>query len=157
MKCDVCKKNEATYHCQTIVNGVSHEEHLCSECAKDRNISFGNMVQDMFSHDSIFGGLLPLMQNFLPCDCGTTFDDIASSGMVGCNNCNTHYKGLIADAMKNISIGAENELSRQKNMSDKDKKINKLREEISLAVEKEDYETASKLKKEIDKLNSEEK
>ena len=34
MLCDKCKKNEANYYRKTIINGVTTEQHLCSECAK---------------------------------------------------------------------------------------------------------------------------
>ncbi len=150
MLCDKCKKNEANVHCTTIINGVKEEKHLCSKCAEKENLQpFNNMFdRDWFDEFDDFMNF----DDLLPCSCGTTLRQIADTGSVGCDNCSGHYKDIISQAMDSIHKGAQKKLEENKNMSDSDKKILKLKQDIADAVAKEDYETAAQLKKEIDKL-----
>ena len=151
MLCDKCKRNAAIYHSQTVINGIVNEEHLCESCASQNNSSFAQFVSNVFDESllDMFG-----FEDAL-CGCGTKFSDIIRSGVVGCNNCENSYKGILSDAMNSIRIGAD---KARKEMSSGDferkKQITSLRNQIAEAVEREDYEKASELKKEIDKLNS---
>lgn len=56
MLCQNCGKNEATTFVRSVVNGVSNEQHLCSECAQ--KAGFQNFFGDMRMN---FG---PLLSNF---------------------------------------------------------------------------------------------
>ena len=146
MLCDKCKKNVATYHSKTIINGVETNEHLCSECAKkagvDTNFDFGNfrffdMFGSPFIEDNDFGlGYLP--SSIFDND-NDFYEDRYSS------------KGILDDAMQSIKKGA-------KDFKEEESKINpnlkKLQEELKDAVDKEDYEKAAELKKKIDSLKN---
>lgn len=149
MLCDKCKKNDANVHCTTIINGKKQEVHLCSECAEKENFQpFSIFARDWFEDfDDMLG-----FDEILPCSCGTTLSQIADSGRVGCDNCSGHYKDIMSQAIESVNKGAKKKLEETKNMTEKDKIILQLRQDIADAVSKEDYETAAKLKKEIEKL-----
>ena len=51
MLCEKCKQREATVHRQAIVNGVSHSEHLCSECAAKEGKGWMNDFDPFFDND----------------------------------------------------------------------------------------------------------
>ena len=154
MMCDKCKMQVATYHLRSVVNGISKEEHLCENCVESHKSSFATFVSSIFD-DSFFGLDMIGFEDAL-CDCGTKFTDIAKSGAVGCNNCYANYKDILNEAVKSVNIGAENYRKKvESGDASKDIKIAELRNEIAKAVEIEDYERASELKKEIDKLSKE--
>ena len=140
MLCDKCKKNEANYYRKTIINGVTTEQHLCSECAKKVDPHafdferFGNF--DLFD---VFDSKRSLLDFD---DDGFGFEDSFFE---------PRNTGLIGDAMKSISVGAEKFKTENKK---RNPKLDKLKSDLRNAVEKEDYEKAAKLKKEIESLEN---
>lgn len=153
MLCDKCKKQLATYHFTTVVNGMMSEEHVCESCAERTNSSFAELVSGLFSQ-SIFD-IIGFEDSL--CDCGTTFSDIARTGVVGCNNCQPKYKGILGDAIRSIQIGADKAREEMGVQNPEQlQKVIELRHKLADAVAKEDYELASDIKKEIDKLKSSE-
>ncbi|MDR1704701.1 MAG: excinuclease ABC subunit B, partial [Clostridiales bacterium] len=62
MICDRCKKNPATVHVESIMNGVRTEHNLCFECAATINaeMSVENIIKEFLSsvidHTGAFGG-----------------------------------------------------------------------------------------------------
>ena len=102
MLCQNCGKNEATTHIKQFINGDMAESHLCSDCASHLGYS------DMFSGfglnlSELFGGFLGDMMPSISsgksprCSkCGTSFDEIARDGRVGCADCyRTFYDKLL--------------------------------------------------------------
>lgn len=139
MLCDKCKKNTATYHSRTIINGIESSEHLCSECAakmgkKIESPSFGlfDVFSSPFIDDRDFGfDLIPENiwenENFLPE--------------------RKENNGIIDNALSSIKKGAD---KFNKDKSNIDPEVEKLKLELKDAVEKEDYEKAAVLKKKIE-------
>lgn len=137
MLCDKCKKNVATYHSKTIINGIESSEHLCSDCARELNRSVDFDSFDMFDifHPSIdFNNDLGIIPN-----------DIFESPfeLYQSNN-----QGIIGNALSSIKKGAQ-KFSDEKSKIDPE--IENLKNQLKEAVDKEDYEKAVELKKEIEK------
>ena len=64
MLCEKCRQREATVHKQVIINGVSHSEHLCAECAareRGGRDPFASFFHNDFFADGIFGSSLAQM------------------------------------------------------------------------------------------------
>ena len=91
MKCQKCGKNQATTHIKTVTNGEYAQYELCSQCAKE--MGYTNIFSDMeneFSSflGSFFGNALPARSQATRCEsCGSTYNEIAKTGHVGCANC----------------------------------------------------------------------
>lgn len=137
MLCDKCKKNQATYHRKTTINGVTTEEHLCTKCAMESNpraFDFGGF--DDFGHL----GFMDLFEPF-------SEPELDFIDPIDVFENNQSDRGLIGEAVKSINVGAKNF---EKNASKVDTKLQNLERELKSAVESEDYEKAAKLKKEID-------
>lgn len=136
MICDRCKKNNATTYIKTNINGKVTEKHLCSECAKLEDMGESNYINgffdDFFSPSLDFGFSLPFMPSF---------------SFAGTSNRNS----ILDQAKNSIKIGADKYREDMKKCPNAFK-IQSLRQELNEAVSKEDYEKASKLKKEIDEL-----
>lgn len=137
MLCEKCKKNVATYHSKTIINGIESSEHLCSECAQKLNRSIDFDTFDMFD---IFHPSIDYNDNYnvIPNDIFASPFDLYQS-----NN-----QGIIGNALSSIKKGAK-KFSDEK--SKVDPEIENLKRQLKEAVDNEDYEKAVELKKEIEK------
>lgn len=168
MMCENCGKNPATTHLKTVLNGVVHENHLCSYCAANNGygnigkLSLTNMLASMFG-ESISRGK-PISKR---CECcGATFSDIAQSGRVGCSECYTVFKNELMPSLnrlhgKAIHIGntpalqkAEQETEQKYEQTAKEK-IQNLKNQLAEAIKAEEFETAAKLRDDIRALEGE--
>ncbi len=170
MICEHCKKNEATTHIHTVINGVVTEKNLCGYCAAKLGYNqFGtNSLANMLA--SMFGevGRSNLPKKRCEC-CGAAFSDIAETGRVGCAECYKVFADELIPYIKRLHgstshIGKrpgglytgsslvsvkKNETALQIN------RIDTLREELKKCIANEEFEKAAKLRDEIKMLSNE--
>ena len=152
MICSKCGKNQAVYHSVISVNGVSHEEHLCSDCYSGKSNRFSQFVEECFlSPFDAFDMLLPIGYY------------VNNNGTESVNNYTkfdknsdyyANYKNILDDAQKSVSKGAD-KIREERKQNPNFETIQKLKIELAHAVEMEEYEKAGEIKKKIDKLNKE--
>lgn len=164
MLCQNCKSNNATSHIHTVVNGVVTDMYLCSECAKSINMNFQS--DDMFGLLSSFlkSAEVPTAKK-LTCECcGCSFDDISKTGKVGCGNCYKTFAKQLEPALLRLHgrtnhLGKRNEnfnnaeVQNHNAQSENISEVDKLKSELKLAIEKEEYEKAAVLRDEIRKIS----
>ena len=124
MKCQHCGKNEANVHLRQNINGQVTEHALCTQCAEQMGVggmfadfgSFGGFgglgMMSGFDHFAGLGSLLGSMlggtqQRTLPrttrCKvCGSSFDDIASRGKLGCADCYELFADRLAPSIERM-------------------------------------------------------
>lgn len=165
MKCQKCSEHEATTHVKRIINGKAEEYYLCQECATQ--MGYGNIFAGIpFPLESFLGNYLvdgsaknrrPENEKRCPL-CGSSFQDIASSGKVGCAQCYTEfYKNLLPSLQrihgKTGHVGkipaSEGPKALQR------KQLDDLKKKMAVAVEAQDFETAAALRDEIKALETE--
>ena len=187
MLCSNCGKNEANVHYTHVVNGNKTEYNLCDECAKKLGIddidfsmpiSFSNFLSDFFEDDSLLPSMAGLGSGKCP-KCGLTYDEFAKKGKFGCGECYNTFASRIESVLKNLHGSAKHrgrapkgliegqstkELknnnivqSKTREVDDTDKKIEKLNNDIKLAIKEERYEDAAKIRDEIKKIQEEKK
>ena len=166
MLCQSCEKRQATTHIKTILNGELKEFRLCPECASKLGYGsfFGNFGFDM---DKLFGSF---MEGFgsehgsKRCSfCGSSFEEIAKSGKIGCAHCyEEFYEDLLPSIRRihgrtshtgKLARSAGNEV-RIKN------EITKCRTELEKAIKEQEFEKAAELRdriRELEKNMQEEK
>ena len=183
MLCENCGKREANVRYSENINGVKKEMHLCEECSRKLGISskmdfsmpsldipsfFGSFLED-FSTPEFMPFLNEVKQ--LTCDsCGSTFEDIINSGRYGCANCYDVFEDRMDPILKKLQ-GANRHNGRLGKISDnkvkfeeKDKvpneqganesnKLEKLQNDLKLAIKEERYEDAAKLRDEIKNMS----
>lgn len=162
MKCDECKKNEATYHSRTNVNGRVSEVHLCQNCLEKSNYNpFSVFTHSLFdTSDYIFPDFMSKrLDNSAVCKkCGTTLSQILNLGKIGCSECYHEFKDNIMYAISSLNYGDKHigkkieDKSLQK--TDTQKKIDALTKKLKKLVSEEKYEEAAIIKKEIDSLKA---
>lgn len=187
MLCDNCGKREANVRYSENINGRRKELNLCEECSQKLGIShmdfsmpidfssfFGEFMEDFATPE-----FMPLLNEIkaLKCNnCGSTFEDIANTGRLGCGNCydvfeerldpiirrmqgaNRHVGrvGKIIDSKINEKIANQSTQKKEKpNKLEDNKKENqleKLQEQLKQAIKEEKYEEAAKIRDEIKKI-----
>lgn len=159
MLCEKCKKNQATTHISSTVNGVHVEKNLCAACAAEEGFSeFGGGLFSMLS--SMFGEGVssPGIRSGLRCSlCGKSFEDIAESGRLGCANCYKTFASQLAPSLQRIHGTVKHVGKRSKFRQVQDTKANrleKLKTALQTAIHEEAFEKAAELRDEIKKLEA---
>lgn len=165
--CDRCNK-PATVQMTEISGGKPHDIHLCQECAQEA----GYIQQTQHVHiNDLLNQFLKAQANVSDpqtarCpDCGMTWQEFKDTGLLGCpkdyelfvnqlggvieraQQSATHHTGKTPDPARKQSLGQDAVKLRQSQLV-------KLRKELAKAVESESYETAAKLRDEIQGLES---
>ena len=163
MLCQNCQKNEAHMHMKRIINGSATEVHLCSDCARslgygDSFSGFGLGFSDLFS-DLLGRGEKALSGNALRCSlCGKSFEDIVESGRVGCAECYTTFYDKLLPTLRKIHGKTTHQgkapVASESFSNNIENRVEELKANLKIAVEKEDFETAMKLRDEINAILS---
>lgn len=162
MLCQNCGKNEAATHIKRIMNGEATQLFLCYNCAEhlgyaDMFSGFGfninNMLANFFPE---FSRALPAVDNSERCPtCGTSFEEVIRSGMMGCANCYSIFYDKLKPSLSRIhgravhtgktgaGFGEDAALAYKKQ---------ELNEQMQAAVKEQNFELAAKLRDEIKEL-----
>lgn len=165
MKCERCKKNDATIHLSEIVKDVKSEVHLCEHCARDVGLN---------TKGSGFSLSLPEMLTFLSVDdlvdydnsqvcstCGCSFSEYKQEGKLGCSDCYIFLESQIEGVISNYygekqysgKVPANYDIPEERNLiqvQDKTKySVAELKSELDIAVNEERYEEAALLRDRI--------
>lgn len=165
MKCQKCSEHEATTHVKRIINGKAEEYYLCQDCASQ--LGYGNIFAGIpFPLESFLGNYLvdgsgkgqqSVRETRCPL-CGSSFQDIASSGKVGCARCYTVFYEKLLPSLQRIHgktrhVGkipaSEGPKAVQR------KKLDELKKKMAAAVDSQDFEAAAALRDEIKALEAE--
>ena len=162
MLCQNCAKNEATTHIKRISGGESSELHLCFSCAEhlgyaDVFSGFGfnisNMLINFFPE---FSRSLPPTEETERCPtCGTSFEEIIRSGMMGCADCYNTFYDKLKPSLSRIHGRASHtgKLSASfDGTAELETQIAKLKKEMQQAVQVQNFELAAKLRDRISEL-----
>lgn len=164
MLCDECKRNNASVHLVSIINGEKKERHICQDCAK----KLGTDSFLTFSWGDVFPSAFAFKEHKTTArcpSCGTTLDDITKTGLLGCPSC---YSSLKSDIMPIIArVQSRTKHSGRSPVGYEAPKLNqpleavpeqvedtleaRLRSELAQAVAAEEYERAAELR---DKLKA---
>lgn len=191
MLCQNCGKNEVNFRYTQIINGVKKEWALCDKCARELGfegidfsmpIDFSSFLGD-FLNDYAENTFLPTFTKtqVLKCNhCGTTFDEFASTGELGCGYCYNTFADRIAPVLRNLHgsskhlgrtykhwLDSEEEkeekselkMKKEAKPQKKESEIEKLQKELQQVIKEENYEQAAKIRdqiKELEKKNKKE-
>lgn len=168
MLCQHCNEKQATSHYKSIINGVKKEGYFCEDCAaelgldnfiKPIELTFGNMLGNFLGATSSVPTSLAGVRR-CP-QCGSSYNEIVSSGQVGCATCYDMFKELLIPSIENIHGKAVH-----KGKVAKDATIHvkvelsegeKLKKALAKAIERQDFELAAKLRDKIKELDEDQK
>jgi protein arginine kinase activator len=163
MKCESCGKNPATTHIKTIINGELTEYSLCAECAQ--KLGYGSLLTGLGRNfNSLLGGFFsesePDATDTLRCKCcGSSFEDIARSGKIGCAECYPTFYNRLIPLIQRIhgstkhrgKVPGGGEPPRPMPQS----QLGLMRRELRDAIDSENFEHAATLRDRIKELEGE--
>lgn len=164
MKCTNCGKNNAVNHYRYELNGQVTEAHLCADCARELQPEreFAARSREMFGDvfgDGLLGGSLMgrspargLLGSFFG---GDPFEDFFGGfrspfALLGMPRIEITFPEAEGQAKPQEAAGngpVDPELAKKR-------QINQLREQMRAAAEREDYESAAKLRDQLRALEN---
>ncbi len=172
MKCQQCDK-PATYHITELIGGKPQELHLCEDHAREYLTSSGSeptgagnmpavLAQQMAQQMEVgqtAAELAKLDQQSCPV-CGITFYEFRSQGRLGCPHDYTCFQSQLEPLMLNIHGGTQHSGKSPKRCPKgraERTQLIRLRREMKEAVESEEYERASQLRDQIQRIETKDK
>ncbi len=164
MKCEQCKDNDATVHLAHVKNGVREEHHLCESCAeKSEHQLFINKPFDLWNNDFFKNLVSPYGTQGKPdtgCPvCGMNYSDFNRSGKFGCSSCYSHFHNRIIPMLERLQGSTEHNgkvPTRGTGVFTTSRQVQRLKQQLRQALQKEEYERAAELRDEIYSLESNE-
>ena len=174
MLCQHCSKAQATTHIKRVVNGEATEQHLCAACAK--KLGFDSFFDDFsLSIPNIFAGFFgdaPLAlsgrQTERCATCGSSFEEIVRTGMVGCADCYKTFYDRLLPSIQRIhgrakhagkrppeAIAAEAQTEQTPPAPTKEDRLADLQQQMQQAIDSQNFEQAAVLRDTIKALKEE--
>lgn len=170
MLCDNCGKNEATIKLTQVINGKKTEMMICEECGKKMGITEINFEMPI-DLSNFLGDFISKQENeeMMPFDipnatlkcnkCNMTYEEFLNTGKFGCEECYNAFGYKVDSLLKRIQ-GTDKYIGRKANHNENNKiqenknvsRLEKLQQELKLAIKEERYEDAAKLRDEIKKI-----
>ena len=151
-----------------------------SDISFNMPINFSNFLDDVFDDDDMFMPSLIKPQTLLCDNCKMSYEEFIKNGKFGCENCYDTFENKIDSLLKNIHgvnrhVGRgikklenpkmkkevdnkddkNNIENKNENISEKEEKINKLKERLKQEILEERYEDAAKTRDEIKRIEVE--
>lgn len=159
MICEECGENQSTVHLTKIINGKINKVNLCEKCAKkhkeldfESNFSIHNFLTGLL--DNVNEGTMKIdSRTKNKCDrCGMTYGKFRQKGRLGCNHCYDSFKEKLIPLFNRIH-GHDSHVGkvpkRAGGIIRVKKQIEDLRNQLNLAVRKEEFEKAAELRDKI--------
>jgi len=160
MQCDVCQTKEATVFLTQIVDGKMQKVNLCEACSKEKGVN----DPTGFALADLLLGLgasqeIEKSPSAVKCPvCGFTQADFKKTGRLGCSNCYMVFAEGIAPMLKNMHKGTahtgKTPAAFQKTR-EHDEKIKTLQDNLTKAIEAEEFELAANLRDQIRQVEAE--
>ena len=158
MLCQSCEKRQASTHIKTILNGELKEFNLCSECAA--KLGYGSFFTNFgFDIDKLFGSFMDspdIRKKAKRCQfCGSSFEEIAKSGKVGCAHCYEEFYDELLPSIQRIH-GRTNHTGKLARSAGTEVKVRdeiaKCKAELEDAIKTQEFEKAAELRDKIKEL-----
>ncbi|MBU1702440.1 MAG: UvrB/UvrC motif-containing protein [Candidatus Eisenbacteria bacterium] len=165
MKCQVCGQSEASVHFKEIKNDKVTELHLCRNCAQEKG--FHSVMQsDKISLASQFQwmaeNLSPVAEDgpgaVICPGCGLRYSHFARTGRLGCAECYRAFQVQLQPILRRVH-GATRHAGKAPGLEgerlERRRQLQEMHDAMEMAIQKEDFEEAARLRDRIRDLESE--
>lgn len=155
MLCQNCNKNESNMHMKRIINGRAAEVHLCSDCA--RSLGYGEAFSGFglgfsdFLGDFLLKGEHPSNSARCPV-CNKSFEEIAKDGKMGCAECYSAFYDKLLPSLQRIHGKSTHMGKKPTQTKTGGDKLMILKEQLENAVREQDFESAVRIRDEINAI-----
>ncbi len=159
MLCQKCQKNVATIRIVNVNGNHKEEKFLCEECAAqsgELKLPFTSTVALSDFWPKLFTASESQTESIRCSACGWTLQDMEKTGYWGCSQCYSDFASTIRPLLARIH-GATQHKGKVPDMPQKAsnqryvamKKLDELRQKMSVAIKEENFEQAAKLRDQI--------
>lgn len=161
MLCQQCQERDAVLNLTHLVGDAVQQVHLCEKCAAERGLP----TTISMPKASPLGDFLSSVQqqvSAMPGDaarcayCGTSLRDFRASGRLGCAQCYGAFEQSLRDLLRRVQGNVKHVGRRYASPSaegrSRDETLDELRQRLSDAVTREEFETAAALRDQIRSL-----
>jgi len=163
MKCQICQNNEATIKFTHIINGVKSEAYFCQKCAEEKGMDNPFQAMQPFLEQMMLAMIQEKQQKEMSravysqkicTGCGLSFQSFLDSGRLGCPKCYESFRDELTPLLRRIHGTTRHESARRHVKSERTRQqiIEKLRKELAIAVEEEEFERAAALRDKVRQL-----
>lgn len=166
MLCQECGKRPATLHFTKIINGEKTEFHICESCAREKGeslpgaangFSIHSLLSGLMDFDPVGGasGLAPKAQTLRCDECGLTYSQFSKLGRFGCSSCYRHFSDRLDPLLKRVhgsTLHTGKIPKRSGGRIKTQREIERLRQELQSSIQREEFETAARLRDQIREL-----
>lgn len=158
MLCEKCHQNQASTVLTKTVNGKSTTIHMCSECAF--KAGYANLFHNFSLNNILSDYETTSVQRKKRCpQCGSSFEEILSTGKIGCSECYEVFKAELLPTIEKIHgkayhVGKQPNCFAPKEQSEVDL-LEELKAKLQKAINEQEFENAAMLRDEIKKLEHE--
>jgi protein arginine kinase activator len=159
MKCEECGGNQAVVHLTQVVNNEMTVVHLCDSCASQKGLDTSpGPVSPLSDFIAQMGGAPPRPSGpEVTCPfCGLGYTAFREQGRLGCPECWTTFQGPLEKLVRRIH-GSSSHLGKvylppDPSATDRQRRMEGLRNRLQRAVDAEDFERAAELRDQIRSL-----
>jgi protein arginine kinase activator len=159
--CKICGIRTAKIHFTEIVNHNVVTMDLCLECAEERGVDvkqagsygLGDLVAGVF--DSAVDAQSDKIGLMRCPNCGFDYSEFKKIGRFGCSECYRAFEAQLLVLLRQIHGSTQHKGKTPKQLGPKAmvrRELMELREQLSRAIEKEDYEQAAEIRDRIKEL-----
>ena len=159
MKCEECGGNQAVVHLTQVVNNEMTVVHLCDSCASQKGLDTSpGPVSPLSDFIAQMGGAPPRPSGpEVACPfCGLGYAEFREQGRLGCPECWTTFQRPLEKLVRRIH-GSSSHLGKvylppDPSATERQRRMEGLRNRLERAVEAEDFERAADLRDQIRSL-----
>ena len=169
MKCEKCGERDAAIFYQVQINGHAAKLSLCHTCAAKMGLGaqkevpfpalFAGDLPDLFGDIFEFSHKSPVAAPPACPECGSTWQELAKLGRVGCPACYEAFGAQLKDSIRTMHGNATHTgkaPAKKRAASEKKTHLVELKKALSDAIGKENFEEAARLRDEIRALEGKE-
>ena len=164
MMCEECGMRNANVHVAMLINGEMKERYLCTDCvAKHQLLRFdlSGMMNRLKDPAKIMNSEKLLTEEPVPeiscSQCGTTFAEYKKTGLLGCPACYSEFREQLTgenESQHGVSRHCGRTPGHPCAQVSLHMQLDKLKQQMTLAIQEEEYETAAKIRDQIREINA---
>jgi protein arginine kinase activator len=158
MECQICKQKEARVHLTQIVDNEVKKVDLCESCAKEKGVndptgfSLADLLLGLGASQKMEEASEAVGSERACPQCGYTQADFKKSGRLGCAECYEVFSDGLDSVLKTMhkDIRHRGKMPPEvRKATDAAARLKRLDRDLKAAIEREDFETAARLRDEI--------
>lgn len=163
MKCQQCRKKDFSILLKVLVCARIKTLKLCDDCAAKKGYSYQQIPPNAcdYAEKIILQEYIPASRKKLSCPaCGYTYSKFVSSGFLGCPLCYFYFAKQLKRICEKFNVykySCDDSFTDIKKIAAvfNTKRKSEMNEKIRICLHFGDFETARKLKKEIEMIENE--